>query len=291
MDFRLLHFFNQTLAYPWLDGVMVILTTAGFGGLPGLGLLLFFKKPSQRRVGLAIVVAFGAALALALIFQYLAWRPRPEAARLLWPVPNFPSYPSGHATAAFAVAVVIGLARQQLRWWGPALTGAALIAISRVYLGVHYPSDILGGAILGASVGAACYGLIVQSAPDWRWLLWPQIAFVMVITLMAYLGYLPWWLLGWPLADKAIHFLLFGAVVFWLNLWLKGQSVAVGQWAIPVAILAPISIAAVEEGIQFFSPIRSADPTDLASDLLGMLFFFWLSNKFIRPAPPQPATR
>lgn len=287
MDSFLLIFFNQTLAHPLLDAVMVALTTAGLALLPILGLALFLS-PKQRRIGAAILASLVVGLILTLIFQALAGRPRPEPVRLLLPQPHFPSYPSGHAAAAFATAVVIGLAYRRAHGWGVLLIIATLIALSRVYLGHHHPSDILGGAILGASVGAAGYGLVVQSQPDWRWLLWPQIAFVIVITLMAYLGYLPRWLLQWPLADKVIHFLLFGAVVFWLNLWLKGQSVSVGRWVMPIAILAPLSIATLEEGMQFFSPIRSADPTDLTSDLLGMLFFFWLSVKFIRPTPPAP---
>ena len=291
MDSLLLIFFNQTLAHPLLDIVMVAVTIAGIVFLPILGIALHVS-PKHRRIGAGILVSLAAALILTLIFQVLAWRPRPEAVRLLLLQPHFPSYPSGHATTVFAVAFVVGLSYRRAHWWGVSIVGAALIALSRVYLGHHYPSDVLGGAILGASVGAACYGLIVQPRPDWRWLLWPQIALALVITLMAYLGYLPWWLLQWPLADKVIHFLLFGAVVFWLNLWLKGRGMQLlGRRVVPVAILFPLAIATLEEGAQFFSPLRSSDLLDLSSDLLGMLFFYWLSTKFIQPSPsdgPQP---
>jgi undecaprenyl-diphosphatase len=58
--------------------------------------------------------------------------------------------PSGHATTAFAAALAVGLVHPRLRW--PLVVLAALIAISRVWLGVHYLSDVLAGAALGSAV-------------------------------------------------------------------------------------------------------------------------------------------
>lgn len=280
MDATLLHFFNQTLAHPLLDVFMVGLTIFGFACLPGLGLLLLLNK-AQHRIGRAILVSLLAGLAITLVFQYLALRPRPEGMRLLLQTPNFPAYPSGHAAMAFGVAVIIGLAYRQARWWGLSLAGAMLIALSRVYLGHHYPSDILGGAILGAAVGAACYGIVGLPQANWRWLLWLQIAIVVVVTQIAYMDFLPLQLLRWPLADKVLHFLLFGAVAFWLNLWFKGQQIRVGHWAIPLAIGLPLAVSLVEEGFQAFSPLRTADLGDLASNLLGLIFFWALSHKLL----------
>ena len=151
MDLTLLTFFNQSLAHPLLDLLMVGLTYGGLALLPSLGLVWLVGK--RRRVGLALLTALAASLALTFAFQYLALRPRPDDVRLLFPTPNFPSYPSGHAATAFAAVLVLGLAYR--RWWVLSLIGASLIALSRVYLGYHYPSDILGGAILGSGVGAA----------------------------------------------------------------------------------------------------------------------------------------
>lgn len=285
MDNVILNFFNQTITHPLLDGLTLGATTYSVVLLPSLGVVLTLMR-GQRRTGVAILASLVFGLILALIFQYLALRPRPEAVRLLLPTPGFPSYPSGHTTAAFGVAIVIGLAYRRWYWWGVALAGATLIALSRVYLGHHYPSDIVGGAVLGATVGAACYGMFGQSRADWRWLLWPQIAMVVIVSHMAYLDLLPWYLLQWPLADKVIHFLLFGAVVFWLNLWFKGRSLALGRAAIPLAILLPLTLASMEEIAQSLSPLRSADLFDFTSDLLGMLFFWWLSTRFIRLTLP-----
>ncbi len=67
--------------------------------------------------------------------------------------PSTYSFPSGHATTSFATAMVVAILVPKLRW--PALGVAALVAISRPYLGVHFWLDVLAGARLGSLVGAA----------------------------------------------------------------------------------------------------------------------------------------
>jgi undecaprenyl-diphosphatase len=59
--------------------------------------------------------------------------------------------PSAHAANAFAQAILFGIQYRKVRW--PLLTIAFLVAISRVFVGVHYPGDILVGAIIGGLVG------------------------------------------------------------------------------------------------------------------------------------------
>lgn len=291
MDLIILTFLNQTLSHPLLDSLMVGLSTGGLALLPLGGLVLLAGR--NRKLGLAILASLAAALAFALVFQGLALRPRPNAVRLLLPTPGFPSFPSGHAAMAFAAATVVGLYSRQARGWAASLVAATLIGLSRVYLGLHYPSDIVAGAILGAGVGAAGYGLVVarQAGPlAWKWLLWPQIALALVITQMAYLDLLPLHLLRWPLADKVLHFLLIGSIAFWLNLWWKGRSVPVWGWAIPLALVVPLLVALLEELAQQLSPLRTADITDLLSDLAGLAVFWWLSQKLLRayrPARPD----
>jgi undecaprenyl-diphosphatase len=58
--------------------------------------------------------------------------------------------PSSHAANAFGQAILFGLLYRSVRW--PLLALAALIAVSRVFVGVHYPADVLVGALLGALV-------------------------------------------------------------------------------------------------------------------------------------------
>jgi undecaprenyl-diphosphatase len=69
-------------------------------------------------------------------------------------LPHGSSFPSGHAATAFAAATVVALLRPALRW--PALVVASAVAFSRVYLGVHFLSDVLAGAALGVAVGLLC---------------------------------------------------------------------------------------------------------------------------------------
>jgi undecaprenyl-diphosphatase len=76
------------------------------------------------------------------------------------------SFPSGHATVSFACATTLALAVPRLRW--PLYTLAALISFSRVYVGVHYPLDVLAGAVLGVAIAIALRTLAAalrRSAP------------------------------------------------------------------------------------------------------------------------------
>jgi undecaprenyl-diphosphatase len=111
----------------------------------------------RRRLPLAALLATGAyfaadvtTFALKRAFE----RPRPpvvdHAVHPLVPVPHNYSMPSGHATAAFATAVAVGLVHRRLL--APLLALAALIAFSRVWLGVHYLTDIVAGAAIGSAV-------------------------------------------------------------------------------------------------------------------------------------------
>jgi hypothetical protein len=171
--------------------------------------------------------------------------------------------------AAAAMAVLVWLAFGR-RWGSAALGLAAAVAVSRVYQGHHYPSDVLGGALLGAGLGAAAYGLFIGQRPVGRWLLWPQLALIALASELAYLGYIPAWVqqIG---ADKLLHFGMFGLVAFWLHQWLAARAPGAGwRWA-ALAVAVPFSAALAEELAQTLSPYRTFDLLDLASDLGGML--------------------
>ena len=81
-------------------------------------------------------------------------RPRPSGTDPPIPMPDNPSFPSGHASSAFAAAAVLAVFAP--RWLGALfLAVAALVGISRIELGVHYVSDVAAGAALGAVIGLA----------------------------------------------------------------------------------------------------------------------------------------
>jgi len=232
MDQVFLEFFNITLASPILDLLMPIITVYGFCLSPLAGMMLYLSQfyPNQfsveaRKLGYAILVGLAVGLTLTLTFYYLALRPRPDAVRLIMLQPNFPSFPSGHATSAFSTTTTLILfvwsgKAESLGWKITACCSALLtilIALSRIYLGHHYPTDVVAGTVLGTAIGATIYGLLLAEETGirrFRWLLWLQIAVAILVTMMAYLNLLPFHLLRWPYADKVLHFLLFGAITF-----------------------------------------------------------------------------
>lgn len=104
------------------------------------------------RAAIFVVLAYALANVATTLAKEAVDRARPEAAQAAIELPTSPSFPSGHASGAFASAVALVLLVPRLR--APALVLAVLVALSRVYLGVHYPLDIVAGGLLGAAVAA-----------------------------------------------------------------------------------------------------------------------------------------
>jgi undecaprenyl-diphosphatase len=122
-------------------------------------LALFWRKPWFLAV---LVTADLAADGLSLLLRQWIGRARPPSVyrepEPLVSVPHTGAFPSGHASTAFACATVIGWASRRLAV--PAYVLAAAIAWSRVYVGVHWPLDVLGGALLGVLVAIALLRLL-----------------------------------------------------------------------------------------------------------------------------------
>jgi len=107
-----------------------------------------------RRAAVAAIASAGVGLLAAKVISELVDRARPFVAEphqvhLFTAHAADPGFPSDHATAAFAIAVAILLRKRSWGW--VALGFATLLAVGRVGLGVHYPSDVLAGAALGAA--------------------------------------------------------------------------------------------------------------------------------------------
>ena len=119
-------------------------------------LLLAFKK--TRRIGLTLSVALLLDLLCCnVLLKPLVGRVRPcdvnTAVKLLIARPLDASFPSGHTAVSFAA--VFALRSERSRLWMPALVLALLMAFSRLYLYVHWPSDVLAGVVLGGLLGLA----------------------------------------------------------------------------------------------------------------------------------------
>ena len=128
---------------PYLIAILFFVFLYASPVVAGQRLTVFFS------VALSTLVArFGVTELIRLFYQ----RPRPNLSHTVRPlVSEFEwSFPSGHAVFFFALGVAVSLYDP---WWGGGFIGAAtLVGVSRIAAGVHYPSDIVGGAVIGALV-------------------------------------------------------------------------------------------------------------------------------------------
>jgi len=120
-------------------------------------LLLFLLKNLKKfwpMVLTAVVAAIVSRFFIANIIRWIWFRPRPfidNYVNMLFSHSNEASFPSGHATFYFALATVVFLWNKKAGAWF--LFGAFLICLGRVFVGIHWPSDILVGALIGVIVG------------------------------------------------------------------------------------------------------------------------------------------
>jgi len=140
----------------WLMPLISRLSDHGEVWILLAAVLLLIRR--QRRYGISVACALILDLvACNMLLKPLIGRLRPFLLRpeltLLVPAPGDASFPSGHTAAAFAVVFALRASGSPL--WLPALALAAATAFSRLYLYVHWPSDVLGGILLGAAVGWA----------------------------------------------------------------------------------------------------------------------------------------
>lgn len=158
-DEKLFFFLNRTIANPVFDVIMPFVTNLNNWKIPILlfWLFLIFKGGKKGRVAAILIIPVlvcGDQLAAFVIKPWVA-RLRPchalENVRLLVNCGGKYSFPSNHATniAGFAMLFTLIYRKYWYWFWGVAVT----ISFSRIYVGVHYPLDVVGGMILGSLIG------------------------------------------------------------------------------------------------------------------------------------------
>jgi len=157
LDGNILLWIQENIRMDWLDPIVIFITNLGNAGWFWIALmaaLLIFKK--TRKTGgtglLALLIGF---LITNVWLKNAVARIRPydaiEGLEFIGKMPSDWSFPSGHSTASMAAAVVL-FCKLPRKYGVPALVLGILISLSRLYVGVHYPTDVLAGVLIG------CFG-------------------------------------------------------------------------------------------------------------------------------------
>lgn len=169
LDGSILLWLQGNLRGGLLDGPLTLLTTLGNAGILWIALsVAMLCVPKTRRAGLLALAAMGICyLCNDMLIKELVARPRPfTAVPELWPMvapPGSWSFPSGHTCSSFAAA---GIWCRTLDWtWTKVLAVvlAALMGFSRLFVGVHYPTDVLVGM---------CVGILGSQIVYWAYCKW-----------------------------------------------------------------------------------------------------------------------
>ena len=164
-DGQLLLWLKETFSHPVLDEIMIFISSLGNKGFVWIAigvlfLLMGFRNKMWRNRGFLVLFSLAANFLLCNVtLKPLIDRTRPYYVLgydpIIPPVGD-PSFPSGHTSASFAAATAIYIINK--KWGIIAYIFAAVMGFSRLYLGVHFPTDVLAGAV----VGAAAAGIVIR---------------------------------------------------------------------------------------------------------------------------------
>lgn len=166
--------FAHALAGDGLDRAFLLVSRLGYGdGVVPIDLVLVLALAWRRRMreGLFAGLALAGSALMNIAAKHVYARARPDLWTSIAPETTY-SFPSGHAMGSMTLAAVAVLLAWRTPWRWPAVAAAAvcvpLVGLSRVYLGVHYPSDILAGWAAACAWTVACYGLVFSGRHPWQ---------------------------------------------------------------------------------------------------------------------------
>lgn len=171
-DLTVLNFIYDHCRCGILDVLMPIITKLGSGGMIWIALAVVLLITRRYRwTGAAMLIALALDVTVCnMILKPLVGRIRPcdvnTSVQLLIARPTDYSFPSGHSAASFAAASALYFGRQ--KFWKPAFVLALLIAFSRLYLYVHYPTDVLAGAMIGIMMGYIGFRAAIHFKNLWQ---------------------------------------------------------------------------------------------------------------------------
>ncbi len=179
-DLPILDWIQANLHSPMMDTIMPIITLFGDAGIFWIAIavaLLLFPKTRKTGLGMGIAMLLGVLICNVIMkpmigrirpydFQLglgLTWDQIVAGGKLLVDTPHDFSFPSGHTIASFEASVVIF--KNNKKWGVPALILAVLIAFSRMYLYVHYPTDVIFSVFAGTLFAFIGDALAAKAAP------------------------------------------------------------------------------------------------------------------------------
>jgi undecaprenyl-diphosphatase len=170
VEYHIFHVINQMARQSGLlDNIAIVLSKYGplLFVLP-LAYLWFFEGTDGKKAALLALASMGIALLVAQFISHVSFRERPPFAhpgdvKTLIDIATDSSFPSDHATFSFGIAWVIWFKDSHAGW--AALGLALLIALSRVFVGTHYPLDVIGGALIALASALLVWSLRKQLDP------------------------------------------------------------------------------------------------------------------------------
>lgn len=152
-DYSIFLNLNHDIINPFFDNFFPLLGVLTY--FFWLFLIIYFWVKKEKR--LAIILTFGiiAGTIFTYALKFLIDRQRPyeqlDSVRLLTPFENDPSFPSGHTEISFLAATIVS--RFHPGYGKYLYAFSIIVALSRIYVGVHFPIDVIGGAIIGIIIG------------------------------------------------------------------------------------------------------------------------------------------